>query len=386
MLNTIQTQVVFDRKHVATKVFAIKPVKGLMQFSITLNGERRFLSTGIRVYKDQVQMGRIVNHEQAQELNDRLDNQVREIIQIVNDCDRKGRKATFAMLRGIYFRAAGNSSWTDWMAAAIAERKLADGTRKHHVKVLNYLISQGFTDKAQMTVDTVQRIDRDLHNRKVAGKPMMQTSIYDYHKVLKGYIHIAIRQGFLDFDPYTMFQTNKGKSREREVLTMEDIQKLMELKTLNLYMQHVRDLFLMQIWTGISVGDMMTLDFKTAVQGDIIKGVRGKTGEVYTTVLLPQARNILEHYHYRLPVMAYDDYRRMIQPTLQAAGIEKPGISTHNARHTFATTVTLAHGVPIETVSKMLGHTSVKTTQIYAKVLDSSVQEQAARLGAALGM
>lgn len=386
MLNTITIQVQFDRKHVATKEFHRTPKKGLVQYSITLNGERKFLSAGIKVYLDQFQAGRIVQHPQAQQLNDRLDNQIREITQLVNDCDRKGRKATFAMFQNLYYRSAGDTSWTDWMKAAVAARDLAAGTRKHHVKVLNYLLRMGITDKDQMNLETIKRIDKDLHSRMVAGKPMMQTSIYGYHKVIRGYIHQAMREGLIDYDPYTQFHADKGRSREREVLTMEEIQKLCNLKTLNRYMQHVRDLFLMQVFTGIAVGDLMTIDFRTAVQGDIIKGKRGKTGVEFTTVLLPQARNILEHYRYKLPVMAYDDYRRMIQPTLQAAGIEKENISSHNARHTFATTVTLAHGVPMETVSKMLGHTSVKTTQIYAKVLDTSVQSEAQKLAAALGL
>lgn len=386
MLNTISIQVVFDRKHVATKEFHQRAKTGLVQFSITLNGVRKFLSAGVKVYAGQFQQGRVVQHVNAQELNDKIDNQIREITQLVNDCDRKGRKATFDMFRNLYFRAAGNTSWTDWMQSAIMQRELAAGTRRHHLKVLHYLVHQNITDKEQITLETVQRIDKDLHSRKVAGKPMMQTSVYGYHKVLRGYIHQAIREGLIDYDPYTQFRAEKGKSRDREILTMEEIQLLCNLHTLNRYMQHVRDLFLMQIFTGLAVGDLMSIDFRTAVQGDIIKGHRGKTGVEFTTVLLPQARNILEHYKYKLPVMSYDDYRRMIQPTLLAAGIEKEHISTHNARHTFATTVTLAHGVPIETVSKMLGHTSVKTTQIYAKVLDSSVQNEVEKLSLALAL
>ena len=81
--------------------------------------------------------------------------------------------------------------------------------------------------------------------------------------------------------------------------------------------------------------------------------------------------------------MSYDHYLKMLKPIAEMCGIHK-NVATHTGRHTFATTITLQHGVPIEVVSKMLGHKSIKTTQIYAKVQNCMVQEQAERLAVML--
>ena len=84
MLNTIIVKPVFDRKHVATKVASRKPKKGLVQLSVLVNGERRFLSTGVKVHADQRTGERVVCHEQATELNELMGAQMAAVIEVVN--------------------------------------------------------------------------------------------------------------------------------------------------------------------------------------------------------------------------------------------------------------------------------------------------------------
>ena len=122
----------------------------------------------------------------------------------------------------------------------------------------------------------------------------------------------------------------------------------------------------------------MAADF-SRLDGDTLMGVRVKTGQQYTTVILEPVREILKRYHNKLPRMTYDHYLKMLKPIAEMCGIHKD-VATHTGRHTFATTITLQHGVPIEVVSKMLGHKSIKTTQIYAKVQNCMVQDQAEAL------
>lgn len=381
MLNTLTIKVVFDRKGLATKELARETRTGLVQLSISVNNHRHFLSTGVHVYQGQFVRGRIANRTDAEELNARIDEMVRQITDLINRCDRRGEKFAAPMLEAIFHTAGKESSWIDWMEKEIKARPLAEGTRKHHYKVLRYLERKGITSTSQMCTETIIRIDQDLRRRKVAGEPMRETSIYGYHKVLRAYTRLAMQVGLLQINPYERFKCAKGHAREREVLTMDELQRIATLETRNLYMQHVRDLFLVQCYTGVAFADLGQIRDQGT---DVIRGTRCKSKIEFITVMTEPVRKILKRYRGKLPLMAYDDYRRMIMPLCQAAGITDKRVSTHTGRHTFATTVALEHGVPMEVLQKMLGHTSIRTTQIYAKVRDRMVEAELSKIGQAL--
>lgn len=381
MLNTIKVSAVYDRKHVATKATAKSPIKGLIQLSVTINGERKFLSTGIKVYLGQFTSEQVVSRVDAQELNTMLSNQIKAVIDVVNRCNTDGDVFSWSMLERLKVKHNGScTAWTDWFESEMKSRRLADSTLIHHRTVLQFLRDQGVTDFCQLTLDTIQNLDDELHSRKVDGKPMMQTSIYNYHKIIKAYVRRAMVAGLIKTNPYLNFKTEKGESNPREVLTMDEIHRIEQIESRSLLTQHVRDLFLLQIWTGFCFADLMAADFNNIVD-DTLSGYRVKTGGHYTTIILPQAKAILERYSYNIPHMPYDNYRRVLVELLDLLGIHKK-ISTHNGRHTFATTVALGNGVPVEILQKMMGHKNIQTTMIYAKVQRPMVQEQAERLSA----
>lgn len=381
MLNTIKVSAVYDRKHVATKATAKSPIKGLIQLSVTINGERKFLSTGIKVYLGQFTSEQVVSRVDAQELNTVLSNQIKAVIDVVNRCNTDGDVFSWSMLERLKVKHNGScTAWTDWFESEMKSRRLADSTLIHHRTVLQFLRDQGVTDFCQLTLDTIQNLDDELHSRKVDGKPMMQTSIYNYHKIIKAYVRRAMVAGLVKTNPYLNFKTEKGESNPREVLTMDEIHRIEQIESRSLLTQHVRDLFLLQIWTGFCFADLMAADFNNIVD-DTLSGYRVKTGGHYTTIILPQAKAILERYSYNIPHMPYDNYRRVLVELLDLLGIHKK-ISTHNGRHTFATTVALGNGVPVEILQKMMGHKNIQTTMIYAKVQRPMVQEQAERLSA----
>ena len=381
MLNTIKVSAVYDRKHVATKATAKSPIKGLIQLSVTINGERKFLSTGIKVYLGQFTSEQVVSRVDAQELNTMLSNQIKAVIDVVNRCNTDGDVFSWSMLERLKVKHNGScTAWTDWFESEMKSRRLADSTLIHHRTVLQFLRDQGVTDFCQLTLDTIQNLDDELHSRKVDGKPMMQTSIYNYHKIIKAYVRRAMVAGLIKFNPYLNFKTEKGESNPREVLTMDEIHRIEQIESRSLLTQHVRDLFLLQIWTGFCFADLMAADFNNIVD-DTLSGYRVKTGGHYTTIILPQAKAILKRYRYNIPHMPYDNYRRVLVELLDLLGIHKK-ISTHNGRHTFATTVALGNGVPVEILQKMMGHKNIQTTMIYAKVQRPMVQEQAERLSA----
>ncbi len=106
---------------------------------------------------------------------------------------------------------------------------------------------------------------------------------------------------------------------------------------------------------------------------------RQKTGIRSAIPILPRAISILNKYNYKLPVCTNQRMNGYLKEIADLCNIKKT-LTTHIARHTFATTITLSKGVPIETVSKMLGHSDIRTTQIYAKVTDRKVAQDMKQL------
>lgn len=110
-----------------------------------------------------------------------------------------------------------------------------------------------------------------------------------------------------------------------------------------------------------------------------IDGERIKTGTKYYTPILKPAIEILEKYNYKFVVPTVQSFNRSLKLIAELIGLKKP-LTSHIARHTFATTIVLANDIPIETLSKMLGHTKISVTQVYAKVLNTSVEKHAEKL------
>ena len=144
----------------------------------------------------------------------------------------------------------------------------------------------------------------------------------------------------------------------------------------------VRDLFIFSCYSGLAYSDLM--DFnpeKLEKDGDdmYLCGHRVKTGEEYIVLILPKAKEILEKYDYRLPRYSNQQYNHRLKEVAKAAGVDKP-LSSHFGRHSSAM-LFLNNGVRIETVAKILGHSSTKITeQVYASILRKTVGEEMSKL------
>jgi len=138
-----------------------------------------------------------------------------------------------------------------------------------------------------------------------------------------------------------------------------------------------RDLFVFQMFTGLSYSDAQAFDIGQYKKMDGVwkhTGTRIKTGKAYVSQLLPPAVEVLEKYGMQIPRIGNADYNHALKALGYAAGISTP-LHSHLARHTFATYM-LRNGVKIENLSKMLGHTNIIQTQRYAKVLAQSVHDE----------
>jgi site-specific recombinase XerD len=196
-------------------------------------------------------------------------------------------------------------------------------------------------------------------------------------------IRRAISQDTLKRNPFASYVSEKPLKQRRH-LTMEEFQKLLDTSIMEKNLNKTRDMFLFSCFTGLSFADMHNLSehhVTTDEQGvKWIRINRRKTGSECNIRLLKQADAIMEKYGNE---RTGDKIFRMI--TLNNMGnhlkiiAKKCGIETnltfHMARHTYATQVCLSQGVPIETLCKMMGHRSIQTTQIYAKITSQKVNE-----------
>lgn len=200
---------------------------------------------------------------------------------------------------------------------------------------------------------------------------------------LKTILKSAVRNNTIRRNPFDDFPLAQ-KPVFRNFLELDEIKKLQQVDGLNAEQELKRDLFLLACFTGMAYADIKGLeakDFFTDPDGtEYIRDTRQKTGIVSIIPLLPVAKEIFKKYSltgecrdFQWRVMSNQKLNSGLKEIARKAGIKKP-LFMHLGRHTFATTVTLSHGVPLETVSKMLGHSSIKHTQLYAKIVASKVK------------
>lgn len=223
----------------------------------------------------------------------------------------------------------------------------------------------------------------ELEHYLVTKDKLSNNSAMKYIHTFKRIIKFAIDQEWMEKNPTTQFRCTYHPP-QRERLTMEEIMKLYN-KDLPTRLAEVRDVFIFCCFTGFGYIDLYKLTPENIVTGiDGGKWVtkdRAKTGTNERVPLLPIALEIIDRYKNDLycqvngcllPVNTNQCYNAYLKEIATVCEIKKH-LTTHIARHTFATTVTLENDVPIETVSQMLGHRSIQTTQLYAKVTQKKI-------------
>ncbi|MBB6128597.1 site-specific integrase [Mucilaginibacter lappiensis] len=216
-------------------------------------------------------------------------------------------------------------------------------------------------------------------------------SAIKYIKNLGKIVRICLGNGWLTVNPYLNYKP-KQKAVHREVLTKEELQRLTKKKFSVERLSTVRDMFVFCCYTGLAYVDVHKLkrsELVKGIDGDLwIYTSRQKTDTLSRIPVLPVALSIIHAYEDHphcvvkdtlLPVMSNQKMNAYLKEIADLCKIKK-SLTFHIARHTFATTVTLNNGVPIESVAKMMGHTSIKTTQIYAKVMDHKISEDMSQL------
>ena len=213
-----------------------------------------------------------------------------------------------------------------------------------------------------------------------------ESTFYNVATHLKTVCRQAYREGLADTPLFDKAKISKGDKKLPKALDREALNKLKALRFEDLEedMETARDIFLFACYTGAAYCDLMELKKSHLVRDDEgkmwLKFNRHKTGVPCRIKLLPEAIMLIDRFHSNeketlLPNIKYKNYQTNLKALRLRAGI--PFLfTTHTARHTFATLITLEQGVPIETVSKMLGHSNISMTERYAKVTPQKLFEE----------
>lgn len=222
-------------------------------------------------------------------------------------------------------------------------------------------------------------------------RPMGNNAVMKHIERLRKMTNMAIRMEWLEKNPFAAYKLH-FKKVERDFLTLEELSSIEKKNYQIERLQHVKDLFVFSCYTGLAYIDVMQL-----APSNIRKGInemnwiytqREKTSTPVRIPILHQAQELIDKYKKHpkslnkgtiFPIISNQKLNSYLKEIADLCGITK-NLTFHVARHTFATTVTLTNGVPIESVSKMLGHADLKTTQIYAKVVEKKISEDMSRL------
>ena len=377
-----------------------KGEEGPVEVRVTVNRKPYYINTGVRVRKDRLVGNCIRDDEQSNDadlLNERLTTIVGLVEKEVNRCLEQRIPINVADIRDSVWDVSAEKkedgdepTLIKWIKDYVATADMAKNTRLHYLTVTRRLLEFGKMVRwEQLTVDNIYAWDVWLRhqevpltkNQKAAGmEPQLisSDSVYNYHKYLKSAINKAMKFRILAVNPYDQLKGTFKRTKRDVVdyLTEDQMKKVMELTPVpGSQAAMALDLFIFQMWTGLSYSDTQIFDISQYRQIDgkwLHIGQRVKTGVPYVSQLLPPVVEMLERNGWQVPKMNNQRYNQMLKAIGMVIGIEN--LHSHMGRHTFATYM-LSNGAKIENVSRMLGHTNITQTQRYAKVLAKDVHD-----------
>jgi len=383
-----------------TRDITYNPEKLTIYARITVDGRRAEISlkryTSVNVWD--VSKGRVIGTSQKTRLlNSYLDEVYTQIMEAYKQLLREGKVITAQAIKARYL---GQDE----------DQKTLMELVTYHNTNMDSVLKYGTIKNYYSTERYLQKFLRDkFRTSDINLKQLNYQFIADFEQYLRNYqpekprrtctnngtmkhlsrlmkmTNLAVKLEWIEKDPFQKFKLRFQK-HDRSYLSERELGFIEETTFKGGY-EKVRNVFLFSCYTGLSYIDVKELTREQLVMG--IDGnywlhtKRAKTAATVKIPLLPKARVIIENYAndqglnitgMLLPVFSNQKVNSYLKVITKACGIHKD-ITFHAARHTFATTVTLSNRVPIETVSKMLGHAKLTTTQIYARVLEKKVGE-----------
>jgi integrase len=365
-MDNLSIRYVFDRKNIATE-----SKQGLLQIEVRLSKSVRkvLISTGIHLYKNQFSDKNgftCKNHPNTAQITGkakRLFNKI-ESFCLSDSCPN------FESIKNWDKDDSQTQLVVDFIRRSLRDRNPSLRVINENNSLLRRLIDfwkiKTFTD---CTYENIR--DFDLYIRKFINS---QPTRHKRHIMLRRYILDAMNMGLCNFDPYRVFISKRGKSKDPVYLTEKEIERVLDFEPNNERIERVKDLFIFQMFTGMAYVDICSFDKSCIGEIDgyaVMSSKRKKTDVQFTSILLNEARVILEKYDYSLPMISNQKYNDYLKMLAAGAGIDK-NITTHTGRHTYATYL-MNKNIPIETISRAMGHSNIKMTQYYAKLFGKKV-------------
>lgn len=366
-----------------------------IEVMITVNGERNSFSTGkqIAIEKwDKTKQQVKGKDQETQNLNNYLKAIKAKLYQKEAELLERGFIITAQILYDAYFDKVESLKERSLFEVfeehnQEQEKLVGNGVSKatHWVSVYTIRLLREFVQQKYKREDLYLRelnlnFIQSFHSFLRIDKGMAQNSSTKHLKLLKKIINLSVANSYMAFNPFSTYKVER-EPVDIDFLDEEELRKIINFDTPLPRLERAKDMFLFGCFTGLSYIDIKTLTpehFEKDNTGRIwIKKRRVKTGVLSRIPLLPIAKLILDKYkggEKLLPIQDPADINKYLKDIAILCGINKR-ICFHTRRHTFATTTTLAKGVPIETVSKMLGHTNIETTQIYARITNEKIRK-----------
>jgi len=343
--------------------------------------QRKYFSTGVKVFAGEWSDKKmVIARVDREELNLIINNMMSRFRKYIILIQEKNEAFDFDDLEAYLNNNVKNKeSFIDFLYDRIQLRDLEESTRGQHMVLYRKIVDFGkIKNFSDLTLANIKEFDDFI--RLESNKA--QSTVHSVHKRLKPYVRDALELEYIKSNPYDFFKVNVGKSKNRKYLTVEELRKIEECP-LNGPIANARDMFIFCCYTGLAYSDLSKFDYSKDVvkSGNtfFIQDQRKKTKIDFYTVILPKAMSLLKKWEYKIPIVSLQRYNIDLKRVQFESGIHK-NLTSHMARHTFATTITLANDIPIEIVSRMLGHTNLKTTQVYAKILNTSVEKHMGEL------
>lgn len=344
-----------------------------VEFSFYCDGKRKYVSTGIMIHPSEWSDKQkvIIKRKDAKILNEMLDAWKAKAARVVKKAVDESITDLNYVVQLMKNEDSSHITFIEYCEKRRNERKVSEHTKQRYDVFIKFLKDWGkIVSFSDCNVSKVRAMDERLTKQ---GKA--QCTIYDYHKYLKLFINDAIVDGFLEQNPYKMlpFRIGRGEKQYVDCINEDQFNAIKSLSITAPHIRKTRDLFLFQCYTGLAYSDLMSFSYKNCEEIDgklFYHAKRTKTDTDFVFQILEPAKVILEKYDYQLPKISNQKYNDYLKVVGGLVGV--PSLHSHMGRAT-AATLFLSKGMPINIVSRVLGHTTLRQTTRYARTLNKDV-------------